>query len=74
MSDRGGTNNSKKKLSSYDDYFDDDEDNDQNERAEEDVVTPYSICNQTNIKLLIKRLNSQGESNNIILEKKNKHH
>lgn len=25
-------------------------------REEEDVVTPYSICNQTNVKLLVKRL------------------
>lgn len=25
---------------------------------EEDVVTPYSICNQTNVRFLIKRLNS----------------
>lgn len=27
-------------------------------KIEEDIVTPYSICNQTNVKLLVKRLSS----------------
>jgi hypothetical protein len=31
-----------------------------NDAVEEDVVTPYSICNNTNVKLLVKRLNYGG--------------
>lgn len=40
--------------------FDEDEENESNEKEEEDVVTPYSICNQTNVKLLVKRLNNSS--------------
>lgn len=36
----------------------DEEESDLNDREEEDVVTPYSICNQTNVRLLVKRLNN----------------
>ena len=68
VSDRGGTSKSSykesKSLSSkyqYNDYEEEDEYGD-NEKDEEDVVTPYSICNQTNAKLLVKRLTAPNEN------------
>ena len=57
----------------FEDY-DDDEEGETNDREEEDVVTPYSICNQTNVKLLVKRLSSisNEKKTNANSDKKNR--
>jgi hypothetical protein len=40
----------------------DDMDENQKDEEEEDIVTPYSICNKTNVQLIVKRLNNIGET------------
>ncbi len=32
-------------------------DDEEDEDVDEEIVTPYSICNQTNVDLLVKRMN-----------------
>jgi hypothetical protein len=39
----------------------DDEEENVYASKEEDVVTPYSICNKTNVNLLVKRLTNLHE-------------
>ena len=61
--DKGGT--AKSRPSGYNfDNIDEEEEFEQNQK-EEDIVTPYSICNQTAGKLLVKRLtyNQERDSN-----------
>eukprot|EP00347_Sterkiella_histriomuscorum_P000566 403375355 len=72
QSDRGGT--VRKRISStFKQYtfedIDEEEEFDQTQK-EEDVVTPYSICNQTNQNLLVKRLNNINDRE--VTDKKSK--
>ena len=52
----------------FEDLEEEDGENDY-EKKEEDIVTPYTICNKTNVQMLIKRLNNPGENENFIEKK-----
>lgn len=72
--DKGGTTRTKplRQLSKYAfDEIDEEEEFDVTQK-EEDVVTPYSINNQTNVKLLVKRLNNLNERDSNV-KKSRKH-
>jgi ribosomal protein S25 len=62
LSDRGGTTfRSELTVTANVKYlFEEIDEEEESEINDEDIVTPYSICNKTNVKLFVKRLNLHG--------------